>query len=162
MSALSAEYYPISTSSTQSSAGISAEAELLASTINNIFVDMKPSEQKWLFNELQELSISADRENWDNLGSSPLDHETYQIAKRFILSLPSSVPPPELTVDRDGEVAFDWIGKKGQLMSASLRKDGRLAFAYQISTRNRFSGVEDFNDSIPKGVIEGVKKIFTR
>src|ERR1022692_4550787 len=85
--------------------------------MNDVFISIKPSEQKWVFNELEELSINASRPNWDNLGSAPLDSDTYQIAKRFILALPSSLPAPELTVDRDGEVNFDWFGSGGQIFS---------------------------------------------
>ena len=163
MSTLAMDYYPISTSSQQTQwGGNSAEAQKLYSEMNDVFISIKPSEQKWVFNELEELSINASRPNWDNLGSAPLDSDTYQIAKRFILALPSSLPAPELTVDRDGEVNFDWFGSGGQIFSASLRKDGRITFAGQISTRNRQSGLEEFNDSVPKRIVESIKTIYPR
>lgn len=163
MSCLAMNYYPISTSSQQIlRGGDSAEAQKLYSKMNEILCDIKPTEQRWLFNELEKLSDIASRQNWDNLGSAPLDDETYQIAKRFILALPSTLPAPELTVDRDGEVTFDWFGSSGQIFSASLRKDGRIAFAGQISTRNRQSGLEEFNDSVPKRIVESVKAIYSR
>lgn len=163
MSSLAMNYYPISTSSQLTQrGGNSEEARKLYIELNDVFISIKPSDQKWVFNELEELSINASCPNWDNLGSAPLDADTYQIAKRFILALPSSLPAPELTVDRDGEVNFDWFGSSGQIFSASLRKDGRIAFAGQISTRNRQSGVEEFNDSIPKRVVESIKTIFSR
>lgn len=163
MSSLAMDYFPISTSTQQTQwEGNSAEARKLYSEMKDIFISLKPSGQQWVFNELEELSFNATHHNWDNLGSAPLDADTYQIAKRFILALPSSLPAPELTVDRDGEVNFDWFGSSGQIFSASLRKDGRIAFAGQISTRNRQSGVEEFNDSIPKKIVEGIKTILPR
>lgn len=163
MSTLAMDYYPISTSSQQiESGGNSAEAKKLFSRLNDVFTKLKPSEQQWVFNELEELHITASHYNWDNLGSAPLDTETYQIAKRFILALPSVLPAPELTVDRDGEVNFDWFGSHGQIFSASLRKDGCLAYAGQFSTRNRLSGLEEFNDSVPKRVVESIKAIYAR
>lgn len=163
MSSLAMNYYPISTSSQQTQrGGDSVEAQKLYSKMNDVFISIKPSDQKWMFNELEELSINASFPNWDNLGSAPLDADTYQIAKRFILALPSSLPAPELTVDRDGEVNFDWFGSGGQIFSASLRKDGRIAFAGQISIRNRLSGLEEFNDSVPKRIVENIKTIFSR
>lgn len=163
MSSLAMNYYPINTSSQHAQrGGNSAEARKLYSEMNDIFISIKPSEQQWVFNELEELSINATRPNWDNLGSAPLDADTYQIAKRFILALPSNLPAPELTVDRDGEVNFDWFGSGGQIFSASLRKDGRIAFAGQISTRNRQSGLEEFNDSVPKRIVESIKTIYSR
>lgn len=163
MSSLAIDYFPISTSTQQvQGGGNSAEAQKLFLKMNDLFINIKPSEQKWAFTELEELSVNASRPNWDNLGSAPLDADTYQIAKRFILALPSSIPAPELTVDRDGEVNFDWFGSGGQIFSASLRKDGRIAFAGQFSARNRLSGVEEFNDSVPKRIVESIKAIHTR
>lgn len=163
MSSLAMDYFPISTSSQQTQCGgNSAEARSLYSKMNDIFVGIKPSDQQWAFSELEELSINASRPNWDNLGSAPLDADTYQIAKRFILALPSSIPAPELTVDRDGEVNFDWFGSSGQIFSASLRKDGRIAFAGQISPRSRQSGMEEFNDSVPKRIVESIKTIYSK
>lgn len=163
MSSPAIAYYPISTSTQQTQwGGNSAEAQKLFSKMNEVLIRIKPSEQQWVFNELEELRISASHLNWDNLGSSPLDSGTYQIAKRFILALPSSLPAPELTVDRDGEINFDWFGSEGQIFSASLRKDGRIAFAGQISPRKRYSGLEEFNDSIPKRIVESIKSIYSR
>jgi hypothetical protein len=163
MSTLAMDYFPISTSSQQTQCGgSSVEAKKLYSKMNDVLVGIKPSDQQWAFNELEELSISASHHNWDNLGSAPLDSETYQIAKRFILMLPASLPAPELTVDRDGEVNFDWFGQGVQMFSASLRKDGRIAFAGQFSTRKRLSGLEEFNDSVPEKIVESIKTIYSR
>lgn len=163
MSTLAMNYYPISTSTQQTCwNGRGVEAEGIYNKLNEILVDIKPSTQLWVFNELEELRITASHKNWDNLGSAPLDSDTYQIAKRFILALPSSLPAPELTVDRDGEVTFDWFTSKGQIFTASLRKDGQISFAGQISTRKRLSGIEEFNDSVPRQVLEGVETIFSR
>lgn len=163
MSAPAMDYHPISTSTQQISwGGSSVEAGKIYKELNEIFISIKPSAQTWVFSELEELSITASHKNWDNLGSAPLDADTYQIAKRFISALPSSLPAPELTVDRDGEVNFDWYGSSGQIFTASLRKDGRIAFAGQISTRNRLSGVGEFNDSVPEKVVESIKTICSR
>lgn len=163
MSSLAIDYFPISTSTQQAlRGGNSTEAQKLYSEMNEVFASIKPSEQRWVFNELEELSINACHPNWDNLGSAALDADTYQIAKRFILALPSSIPAPELTVDRDGEVNFDWFGPGGQIFSASLRKDGRIAFAGQFSARNRLSSLEEFNDSVPKRIVESIKAIYPK
>ncbi len=163
MSTLTMNYYPISSSSQQvSGGGDSAEAKSLFSSLNSILRALKSSDQDWVFNELEELSMEASHQNWDNLGSAPLDSDTYQMAKRFLLALPASLPAPELTADRDGEVNFDWFGPNGQIFSTSLRKDGRIAYAGQFSPRIRSSGVEEFNDAVPKKIVECIKIIHPR
>lgn len=142
--------------------GFSQEADLLFSSINNIFHDIKTTDQNWMFNELEELSVVASTPNWDNLGSAPLENETYQAAKRFLLAWPSNLPSPEITSDRDGEVNFDWFGSNGQIFSVSLRKDGRLAFAGQFASRQKISGMEEFNNAIPKQVVDSVRDTFAK
>jgi hypothetical protein len=129
--------------------------------INKILLSIKPIEQRWVFNELEELRMIADHSNWDNLGSAPFDDDTYQIARRFLWALPSSLAAPELTVDRDGEINFDWFGLRGQILTVSLRKDGRIAYACRISQRRNYSGTEDFIDSIPKKIVESIKSTTT-
>jgi hypothetical protein len=125
--------------------------------INKILLSIKPIGQRWVFNELEELRMTATHSNWDNLGSAPLDDDTYQLAKRFIWALPSSLSAPELTVDRDGEINFDWFGLRGRMLTVSLRKDGRIAYACRISQRRNYSGTEEFIDSIPKKIVESIK-----
>jgi len=163
MSYLSVEYYPLSTgfSNPTPYAGESEEARKLFLQVNELYIKIKPYEFSKTFRDLAELNQVASEDNWDNMGSKLLDHDTYQVAKRFLLSWPSTLPLPELTVDRDGEVEFYWFGKNGRIFSASLRKDGQITFAYQITKRNKLSGVDDFDDSIPKTVIDGVKKIYS-
>lgn len=125
--------------------------------INKILLSIKPIEQRWVFNELEELRMIADHSNWDNLGSALFDDDTYQTAKRFLWALPSSLAAPELTVDRDGEINFDWFGLRGQMLTVSLRKDGRIAYACRISQCRNYSGTEEFIDSIPKKIVESIK-----
>ena len=159
MSSLALEYYPISTRI--SGTGSSTEAKAVGEKLKRVVRELKSSSQKKVFNELEELSVDASSKNWDGLGSLPLDGATYQVAKRFILALPTVLPMPELTVDRDGEINFDWFGSSGQIFSVSLRHDGRLVYAGQFAPRKSVSGKEEFNDAVPKEVIRWVEFLCT-
>ena len=58
-----------------------------------------------------------------------VDSATLLLAQRFLAALPSELAAPELAVDPDGEISFDWFGRSGRNFSVSLRSDGRVAIA---------------------------------
>jgi hypothetical protein len=58
-----------------------------------------------VFNELQAL---AQEQTAGSKASNAL-----RVAQRFLLVLPSSLPPPELAVDAEGEIVMDWTGRGG-------------------------------------------------
>ena len=80
--------------------------------------------------------------------------EVLLLAQRFLLALPGSVPSPELSMDEDGEVSFDWSGPSGQMLTITLREDGRLSYASRISAFDKDHGIKRFVDAIPKSVVD--------
>lgn len=105
----------------------------------------------WTFNDLQLLA----QEN----GVSVADNKAFMLAQRFLLALPSQLPPPELALDDDGEFAFDWRGNRGSLLSVTLRGDGRLSYAAWFSSFDKEYATKRFDSSIPKQVIELVQRV---
>lgn len=160
MSTLAARYLPVTARAFHS--GSSSEARTIEQIIIGAIRSLKetPSRQRTAFDELEDVRLEANRFNWDNLGSAPLDNPTYQIAKRFLWVFPADLPPPEIAVDRDGEVNFDWFGKAGKNFSISLRHDGQLAFAGQFSATRRVSGMDTFDDTVPQEITGWVKTLF--
>lgn len=157
MSTLASSYHPITARALNS--GSSKTARMIELFIVDAIRPLKEASslQRSAFDELEDVRAQATRFNWDNLGSASLDELTYQIAKRFLWAIPSNLPAPEVTVDRDGEANFDWFGKQGKNFSVSLRKDGRLAFAGQFSTTRRVSGTDNFDDTVPQEILFGLK-----
>jgi hypothetical protein len=83
----------------------------------------------------------------------------FLLAERFLLALPSHLPAPELAVDSDGEVAFDWSGPGNRMLTVTLRADGRLTFASRLSALDKDYGTKEFVDSIPKPVLDLVQQV---
>lgn len=105
----------------------------------------------WVFNDLHQLA----QESGIDIGKS----RTFSLAKRFLLALPGSVPSPELSLDADGEVSFDWLGTDGRMLTVVLREDGRLAYASRLSSFKRDHGKEQFDDELPKSIIQMVQQV---
>lgn len=109
------------------------------------------SESSFAFNDLRSLAAENQIDYQKN--------STFLLAHSFLLSLPTHLPKPELALENDGEISFDWIGADNKMFSVSLREDGRLSYAVRISSTDKDYGTKIFIDEIPKQVIEYIQKV---
>lgn len=105
----------------------------------------------YVFSDLRALSIESD----PTLAETGL----FELAERFLLALPASVPSPELAIDDDDELVFDWRGAHGAMLTVCLGADGRLAYACRMSAFDKEHGVKRFDEEIPKRVVELVQQV---
>ncbi|WP_416760136.1 hypothetical protein ACNI65_24785 [Roseateles sp. So40a] len=68
----------------------------------------------------------------------------------FALLLPPDVQPPEISVDPDGEIAFDWDGNDG-MVSVSVGPQGRIVYAAEIGFKPT-SGTVQLSAELPEGI----------
>ena len=110
-----------------------------------------------LFEARQEHSIN----NWDGYGAKAIDEQSYQNAIRFILSLTQDIPAPEIGVEPDGEVVFEWYGGKREVFSISMGSRNELTYAglYGI---NKTYGVKHFYENIPDTLLDNISRVFPR
>lgn len=87
--------------------------------------------------------------NWDGVGSAAAEVSTYAHANRFLESLPSTLPIPDVSVDRDGEICFDWDNGPRQVFTVCVGRDGTLTYAGLFGF-NRIHGVEYSGESLPE------------
>jgi hypothetical protein len=76
----------------------------------------------------------------------------------FALLLPRSLPDPEVSLDPDGEISFDWSGNGGERFSVSVNGARRLAFAGRFSETSKLHGVEQLSKAFPSEIIRGIQK----
>jgi hypothetical protein len=81
------------------------------------------------------------------------------LAERFLTAWPLDLPTPEIGVDPDGEISFDWFGGKGRNFSVSLREDGRIAYAGAFGGAKTKYGTDRFDDAIPSEIVEAVREL---
>ncbi|MGA3844085.1 hypothetical protein ACI2UC_14595 [Ralstonia nicotianae] len=112
-----------------------------------------PARTSWVFNDLYALA----EEN----GLEIQQTKVFTLAQRFLLALPAGVGAPELSLDVDGEVCFDWQGPGGKLMTVTLREDGRLSYASRMSQYDKDHGVKQFLDAIPKSIVDLLHQVTT-
>jgi hypothetical protein len=101
--------------------------------------------------ELDTVRKEASFQGWDGYGANPMSAEAYLCARRFLESLPTTMPPPEIGADPDGDVALDWSFGPRKTMSVSIGHNGRCSFAWMLG-QSSFRGTDWFDDGIPRTI----------
>ena len=102
----------------------------------------------------------ATSHDWDGYGAQPFNTQSSQYAARFLQVQPIGVPLPEISVDPDGEVCFEWYKAPNQVFSVSFGPTGRLTYA-GLFEGNDTHGTEVFEDEIPEPVLESIRRILS-
>jgi hypothetical protein len=115
------------------------------------------AERDKAFNELARV-VEQMGEDWDGYGGVKAAPGVSPLACRFLNTLPSSLPTPEVGVDPDGDISFEWFVSKDRQLVASLSPDGMLNYAavFGVATKR---GLEEFDDSVPNEVIEAIRRL---
>lgn len=100
----------------------------------------------------------ANVENWDGHGGLAADIRSYHFAKKFLEKVPYSIPEPEMTVDPDGEISFEWYKSSKQLIILSIGDDGALNYLC-VRGRERKRGVVFLDAKIPDTIMSLFKSI---
>lgn len=113
-----------------------------------------------LLQELYEVFLECSEENWDGYGAKAIDPIFYSEAIRFFTALPiATIPRPEITVDPDGEVVFEWYNGPKRIFSISVGGNSELTYAGLFGS-NKTSGIEYFGDELPKTILENIQRVF--
>lgn len=108
---------------------------------------------------LNEVYQECLEDNWDGYGASAVSEKTYLESQRFLQLLPGIFPRPEITVDPDGEIAFDWDKGSREKLSVSVSSDHLLTYAglYDI---NKAHGTEYFGEDLPATILSNLQRLF--
>jgi hypothetical protein len=127
------------------SVGVSAEADILEKSVKESFDHYLRPRLELLIPELEGLADAS-------------DFETIRAAIRFAYCLPRFAPLPEVSVDPDGEISFDWLSPSGEMFSVSVNKENRLAYAGWFGEKSRFHGIEQLAENCPQEILRGIQK----
>lgn len=107
---------------------------------------------------LARLPEEAGRVDWDGHGGAPVDRDSLIFAKQLAQFLPFSAPAPEVSVDPDGEVSFDWRGSTRHIVSCSISPTGTLRYAGIIGA-SEVHGKEPWQDGIPEAIVRLLQRM---
>ena len=96
-------------------------------------------------------------DNWDGYGAKAVTAEAYEEATRFIVLLPTLTLIPEIAVDPDGEIVFEWRNGHNAF-SVSVGVSGCLTYGGIFGT-NKVNGLVRFGECIPKVITDNLYAI---
>jgi hypothetical protein len=100
----------------------------------------------------------ASYDNWDGYQAMAADVSTFSYALSFIEQLPLNYPIPEIAIDSDGEIAFEWDHEPRRIFSVRIGRDGWLNYAGLLG-HSSFHGAEIMRDNIPSGILNGIERV---
>jgi hypothetical protein len=95
--------------------------------------------------------------NWDGYRAMPVTRETFNVADRFLRSLPVSFPVPDVDAEPGGEIGFEWR-KHNNVVAAAVSHSARLHYAAAYG-RETIHGSIDFEGALPPHVLELIVRI---
>jgi len=104
------------------------------------------------------ISQDCNSDNWDGYGAKALTEDVFAEARCFIENLPISAPPPELSIDPDGEIVFEWYASPRKIFSVSV---GINSLTYAgIFGSSTTHGTEPFDNDIPQTIIDNLFRVY--
>lgn len=142
--------------------GVSHDAEVLKESIDITRSKMQSlaNDDYDVRNELIGALKNCSTDNWDGYGAKALCLASYEEAFRFYLKLPITTPYPEVSVEPDGEIAFDWFNGPNRVFSVSIGSNCLLSYA-GIFESGKIHGTEFFGDELPQEILHNIKRVFS-
>lgn len=143
--------------------GVSDDAKTLGDSVNKVlehlfarpaFVEPKRQASEALDDACEECA----EDNWDGYGAVAVSPRTRDYAQRLLGSLPTTFPAPEISIEPDGEVAFEWHLAPRTVLSVSVGSTDELNYA-ALFGRSRAHGTECFGDELPETIIALLRRL---
>lgn len=109
---------------------------------------------------LQEVYQECSEPNWDGYEANPISNEAYLEARKLLSLMPSFFPMPDILPEPGGEIGFEWYKEMGFSYVISVRGKNIITYAGRFGRDNETYGTEYFVDSVPKIILDGLKRLF--
>ena len=140
--------------------GSSSDAKRLEDFLEAVLTDYRRQAPRDLaLAELARVYAECSRDGWDGYSASAISPSAHHAAVRFILSLPASLPMPDVVPEADGEISLEWDYGQWRALSLSIGENGQLAYAAMLGRRKRDKGSEIFDDVIPSEILATLWKV---
>ena len=109
--------------------------------------------------QLAALATECAEPGWDGEDAAGIDPVAVRLTERFVRALPEGAPLPEFAPEPDGSISLDWVQSPNRLLSLSIGRSNRLAYAW-LDGADKGHGVARFDGHhVPPRVLEGIKGI---
>ena len=110
---------------------------------------------------LRNAIAECSEDDWDGYGAKRIDGKSYEESLRFLDILPGTIPTPEVAVDPDGMVAFEWHEEPRWVFSVSFETNGAIAYA-GLFGNSKTHGTEYFGQALPQSILDSIRRVYSR
>lgn len=110
-------------------------------------------------NRLYELAAECAEVDWDGCDAEAVSQSAVEHSAHFIRRLPEELPLPEISVEPDGEIAFDWSPTPAQTFSVSIGATDRMPCAWVNGTEHGHAVAYSNNGEIPSRILQEIQRI---
>ena len=97
--------------------------------------------------------------DWDDYGAKTVSEAVIFRAEALIRALPESIPAPDISVEPDGQVSFDWLPSSTLTFTLSVNEGNRLVYAW-IDGANRGNATAVFErGDLPARLLSELRRI---
>lgn len=112
-----------------------------------------------IIHRIREFGIECAEADWDGFGAEPVSQNALERAELFIRSLPESISMPEVSVEPDGDISFDWHPTGAKTFSVSAGPSDRFAYAWFDGTDRGHAVARSRNGEVPTRILEEILRI---
>lgn len=96
-------------------------------------------------------------DDWDGDGGSALSTVSFLCANRVLEALPPDLQSPDVSIDPDGEMVFEWSGASKRVFSISFGAGGKLSYAGLFGPSTT-QGVEYIRYGLPRELVAKIQR----
>ncbi len=128
----------------------------------HFFISVTNSKSYQLREKLTAAISEALLDNWDGYNSSRVKNKAIKVAEKFIDLYPLSIPLPDIGVEPDGCIEFEWFLDSSRLFILSLDENGILSYAGRFGEGTKIHGKEILLNEIPEEIIGKLIRLFRK
>ena len=110
---------------------------------------------------LKHTIAECSEDDWDGYGAKSVDRKSCEESLRFLDMLPGTIPAPEVAVEPDGMVAFEWYEEPRWVFSVSFETNGAIAYA-GLFGNSKTHGTEYFGQTLPQSILDSILRVYSQ
>lgn len=140
--------------------GMNLEAQTVKKFVSKIQKDRR---QHRLYRETEwalcEVAKECREDDWDGYGAKGINQKSFAESLRLLDLLPSNTPTPEVSVEPDGMVAFEWYKRPRWIFSVSFGTNNTLIYA-GLFGKSKTHGTEYFGAEMPQIILGNIRRVY--
>ena len=148
----------------RSGSAVSYEAEAAKEYASMVYDHVESSwalfgRKEEIINKIRAFGIECSEADWDGYDAEPVSPDALERAEAFIRSLPESISMPEVSVEPDGDISFDWLPTTTKTFSVSVGTSDRFSYAWFDGTDRGHGVARSSNGEVPARILQEIHRI---